>query len=237
MQAATPETAGVYQGRQTQTSYDLVEPLAWDTDYYWRIDEIGADGAVIQGRVWSFTVADYLIVDGFERYTDDEGNRIYETWPDGYESFDNGSQVGYSEAPFAEQAIVHSGRQSMPLHYTNLGATAYSEAQRDWTTSQDWTVHGLDALVLYVQGRAENDPMRLYVTIQDAAGRSGTVANPDSNLVVATDWQEWPIPFSALAPVDMSQVTMMVIGLGDRANPTSGAGLIYIDDIQVHKAP
>ncbi len=233
VQAATPQTAGVYQGRQDQTSYSPKDPLQWDTICYWRIDEVGADGTVSQGNLWSFKVANYLIVDDFESYTDEEGSRIYETWIDGYGSADNGAQVGYTQAPFAERTIVHGGRQSMPLNYSNLAAIVVSEAERTWATAPDWTIHGLNTLTLNVRGRAENNPMRLYLTVKDGAGRSATVANPNANAVTTGTWQEWAIPFTALAPVDLTRVSTLVIGLGNRTSPVSGTGLIYIDDIRV----
>jgi len=233
VQAATPATADVYQGRQTQTTFRLIEPLPWNTTCYWRVDEIDSSGMTSTGNVWAFTVADYLIVDDFESYTDDVGNCVYDTWIDGYQSSDNGSQVGYSQAPFAEHGIVHGGRTAMPLNYDNTAGISYSEAERSWATPQDWTVHGLNRLSLYVRGRAENDPMPLYVTIQDSTGRSATVTNADSNAVVTADWQEWSIPFSALAPVDLTRVSAIVVGLGNRAQPVAGIGLIYVDDVQV----
>jgi len=238
VQAATAETAGVYKGRQAETAYDLTEPLAWDATYFWRVDEVADDGTIVEGHVWSFTVADYLIVDDFESYTDDmdAGEAIFQTWIDGYGTFDNGSQVGYTDAPFAEQRIVHSGHQSMPLQYVNGGDTLRSEAKRTWNAPQDWTVHGLGRLVLYVRGNADNEAMRLYVTLTDGASHSATVANADANIALTTGWVEWSIPFSALSPVDMTQIESMLIGLGDTANPISGMGTIYIDDIQVHAA-
>jgi hypothetical protein len=236
VQAATAATAGIYQGRQAETTFSLAEPLVWDTTCYWRVDEIGGNGAATRGNVWTFAVADYLIVDDFESYTDDVGNRVYDTWLDGYDSPENGSQVGYSQEPFAEHGIVHGGRTSMPLNYDNTGGTTWSEAERTWDSAQDWTIHGLDTLVLYVRGRAENDLMPLYVTIRDSAGRTVTVTNADANVVRAADWQAWSIPFAALVPVDLSQVSAMVIGLGNRAQPVSGIGLVFIDDIQVRKA-
>ncbi|MEN6425429.1 MAG: LamG domain-containing protein [Phycisphaerales bacterium] len=236
VQAATPETAGIYKGRQTETTYVLAEPLAWDTVYFWRVDEVASDGTVTVGNVWSFTVADYLIVDDFESYTDnmDAGEAIFQTWTDGYGSLDNGSQVGYTDAPFAEQGIVYSGRQSMPLQYVNVGDIVRSEARRSWTSPQDWTVHGLGRVVLYVRGSADNGAMPLYLTIADTAGHSATAAHTDANIVLATDWVEWSIPFSGLSPVDMARVETLVIGLGDKSNPTSGIGVLYVDDIQVH---
>ncbi len=235
VQAATPETGEVYAGRQVETTCDLASPLAWDTGYFWRVDEIADDGTVTKGNVWNFTVADYLIVDDLESYTDnmDANEAIFQTWTDGYGSSDNGSQVGYTDSPFAERAFVHSGRQSMPLQYTNLGDIVVSEARRSWTSPQDWSVHGLGRIVLYVRGGADNVAMPLYVTITDAAGRSATAVNADANIVLATDWAEWSIAFSVLSPVDMAQVETMVIGLGDRVHPTNGEGIVYVDDIQV----
>jgi hypothetical protein len=58
---------GTFQGNQTATTY---EPgtLAYDTTYYWRIDEINAAGTTT-GVVWSFTTeSDGLLpwTDGFE---------------------------------------------------------------------------------------------------------------------------------------------------------------------------
>ncbi len=76
---------------------------------------------------------------------------IFDTWLDGWVN-DNGSTVGYFDAPFAEQAIVHSGDQSMPLEYNNTGSPFYSEAERTFDTSQDWTGGSADTLVVYFQG-------------------------------------------------------------------------------------
>jgi hypothetical protein len=236
VQTATAATAGVYQGRQTETTFSLPEPLQWNTAYYWRVDEIDKDGTAATGNVWTFTVADYLIVDDFESYTDDVGNCVYDTWLDGFDSAENGSQVGYGQEPFAEHGIVHGGRTAMPLNYDNTGSATWSEAERSWDSAQDWTIHGLDTLTLYVRGRAENNLMPLYVTIKDKTGRSATVTNADANVTQVATWQQWSIPFSALAPVDLTRVGGMVIGLGNRAHPVSGLGLIFIDDIQVQKA-
>ncbi len=238
VQGATVQTVGIYKGRQAEATYNLAEPIAWDTACFWRVDEVAADGTVTTGAVWSFTVADYLIVDDFESYTDDMNavEAIFQTWLDGYGTLDNGSQAGYTHAPFAEQTLVHGGRQSMPLQYVNAGDIVCSEARRTWTSAQDWTIHDLARLVLYVRGSADNAAMPLYVTIMDTAGRSATAANTDTNAVLATDWVQWSIPFDTLTPADMTAVETMVIGLGDRANPTAGMGIIYVDDIQVHKA-
>jgi len=151
---ATPAVPlGVYQGRQADTTFTPSEALQWGQTYYWRIDEVheGLAGSPWKGAVWSFTVADFLIVDDFESYTDKEGSRIYESWIDGWTN-GTGSLVGYTNAPFAEQTIVHGGRQSMPLDYNNAKSPFYSEAERAWSQPQDWTINGLTDLVVWLRG-------------------------------------------------------------------------------------
>jgi len=86
-----------------------------------------------------------------------------------------------------------------------------------------------------------NDPAPLYVTIQDAAGKSGTVVHDDPAATLLDSWQPWQIPLSEFtsAGVNMARVKKMFIGVGNAANPTpGGAGLLYIDDIGFgHPAP
>ncbi len=403
-------------------SYAPTDLLFGET-YYWKVVEVNEADEVSAwpGPVWSFMVRQYARIDDFESYTDDidAGEAIFDTWLDGYVN-ETGSIVGYIEAPFTENAIVHSGGQSMPLHYNNDAAPFYSETQRTFETPQDWTGHGADTLVLYVRGnapdfletddgtivmnaigtdiwnnadefrfayqslsgngsitarvdsvynsdpwakagvmiretleagsthamvvvtpqngvsfqrRVETDgassntdapgltaphwvrltrtgdtftaeqssdgetwtsieatpavtiPMTedvyiglaltshnanvetgaafsdistsgtvtgswqtedigvaqpdignsaepLYVGVSDASGSIAVVTNPDPAITVRPTWQEWQIPYSELAGVDLSQVETMYIGVGDRDNPTEGgSGLIFIDDI------
>jgi hypothetical protein len=83
-----------------------------------------------KGVVWSFTVPAYLIVDEFETYTDVDGERIYQTWIDGWTN-GTGSIVGNLAAPFAEQTII-TGRQSMPMDHNNIKSP--NRARRNWTS-------------------------------------------------------------------------------------------------------
>ena len=53
----TVDPGGVYQGRINPNTYTPPERLEFGRTYYWRIDEVGADGTTIhKGNVWSFTV-------------------------------------------------------------------------------------------------------------------------------------------------------------------------------------
>jgi hypothetical protein len=166
---ATTASTGIYRGQQNlaAVSYAPTEaPLQWNKTYYWRIDEVNPaepDGPW-KGIVWSFTTANYIVVDDFESYTDNVGSRIFQTWKDGwgynepapgYPGNGTGSAVGYSQPPFAELTTVHGGGQSMPLGYDNTGTTGktrYSETFREWTSPQNWTRNNVKALTLYVRG-------------------------------------------------------------------------------------
>jgi hypothetical protein len=67
----------------------------------------------------------------------------------------NGSLVGYDQSAngtFGERTIIHGGKQSMPFRYNNAGSIATAEAQRDWSTAQDWTANGANTLSLWFRG-------------------------------------------------------------------------------------
>ncbi len=227
-------SSAAYQGRQMldATTFDA-GTLAWGKTCYWRIDEV--NGRTVKGSVWSFTTADCLVVDNFESYNDDveAHTTIYDTWIDGLVN-NTGALVGYWDAPFAEQTMVHGDNQSMPLDYNNVNPPYYSEAERTWETPQNWTINGVDTLTLYVRGQASNAPDRLYVAVQDSTNHLGVAAYPDSAILTATKWTEWKIPLSEFSGVNPAKIETIYIGVGDRDNPTpGGAGLIYIDDIRV----
>ncbi|HPC97099.1 MAG TPA: discoidin domain-containing protein [Sedimentisphaerales bacterium] len=211
------------------------DDLEFGRTYYWQVVEVNEADATPAwpGDVWSFSTQEYALVDGFETYDDDidAGTTIFDTWLDGWV---NGSRstVGYLEAPFAERTIVHSGVQSMPLQYDNSVSPFYSEAEREFETSQDWTRNGADTLVLYVQGSASNSAEPMYVRVEDSAGKSATVVNADTAITQRATWQEWRIPYSDLSGVNLGRVERMVIGVGSKTSPkTGGTGTVYIDDV------
>jgi hypothetical protein len=229
-EAVRQGAAGVDKGTQTETTF-APGTLAPATSYFWRVDETVAGGAIKAGPVWTFTTP--LPVDDFEGYTDAEGSRIYETWIDGWTN-GTGSTVGYVQAPFAEQAIVHGGKQSMPLDYNNLKSPFYSETEREFSPVQNWTTNGIDTLSLFFRGKANNGAGKLYVAIEDSAGKVGVATN-DAALTV-TSWTEWKVPLSTVTGVNLAKVKKLYLGVGDRKAPVAGgAGRLYIDDIRVTK--
>jgi hypothetical protein len=233
---ATTATTGIYSGLQPldKASFSPGE-LDWNQTYYWRVDEVNdaSPESPWKGSVWSFTTAGFIIVDDMESYTDDEGNRIYEVWGDGWTN-GTGSVVGNLQAPFAEQTIIHGGRQSMPMDYNNTRTPFYSEAETAWAAPQNWTVNGVNTLSLFWRGRTTNGAGKLYVAIEDSTGKVAVAA--DSAALTATAWTEWKIPLSSVTGVNLAKVKKLYIGVGDRKNPVpGGSGRLYLDDIRVIK--
>jgi hypothetical protein len=237
LDAVTQGAAATDKGVLTDATFasPALESL---TAYYWRVDEILTGDAVKTGPVWTFTTC--LPVDDFESYTDDLAAQttIFDTWIDGLTNGLSGSTVGYAQAPFAEQTIVHGGKQSMPLDYNNVPSPFYSEAERQFAAAQDWTANGLNTLVLYVRGRPVNGPAKLYVVLTDASNHSGIVTNPNTAVVTATTWTEWKIPLADFgsAGVNLAKVKKIALGVGDKAAAKAGGkGIVYIDDLELAK--
>jgi len=209
--------------------------LEWNTTYYWRIDEANSTNpdSPWTGPLWSFTTANFLIIDDFESYndldpTDPESNRIFNAWLDGFDNpAVNGSVVGHANPPFAEQTIVHSGNQSMPFVYDN--AVGKSEAILTLTSNRDWTVNGVDRLVIWYIGDAANAAETMYVILNGSAG----VDNDNFDAAQAAGWTEWNTPLQAFADqgVNLANVTSITIGL---RSVTGGSGMLYFDDIRLY---
>jgi hypothetical protein len=144
-------------GTVSETFFQL-DTLEYGQVYYWKINEVNNAAAVPvrEGEVWEFSSVENLVLDDFEGYTDDDpaGEAIWQTWIDGFDNPQNGSQVGYLVPPYAEQTIVNSGRQSMPLFYNNSGTAGYSETERTFAQTQDWTTGGVSQLSVWFRGNA-----------------------------------------------------------------------------------
>jgi len=227
--------------------------LLWDTTYYWRIDEIddaNPDSPWI-GNVWSFTTADFPIVDDFEGY-DIGSNQIWWAWKDGlgyaaqgnepaYPGNGTGSAVGdETTASYTEDFIVHGGLQSMPLSYDNnkQGYAMYSEVELTLSTTRDWTEKECDVLSLWFYGDRSNAPERMYVVIANSTGAPAVVVHDDPDAATIDTWTEWVIPLQTFADqgIDLTDVDRFAIGLGTRDNMTipGGSGKMYFDDIRLH---
>jgi hypothetical protein len=232
-----------YKGTRSlgDESYDPGK-LAWETSYYWRIDEVNNvhPDSPWTGKVWSFTTADFAIVDDFESYTDDDaaGEAIWQSWIDGFGVADNGAQVGYLMPPYAEQSIVHGGAQSMPLVYDNTAPVTNSEAGLTLTNVHDWTEEGVAELSLWFRGDTANAAEPLYVAVSNAAGGPVIVAYNDPSAATNTIWTQWIVPLQTFADqgINLLNVDKIAIGLGSKGGAAAGGtGTLYIDDIRLNR--
>jgi len=208
--------------------------LAWDSDYYLRVDAVYSTSTV-KGLVWSFTTADFLLVEDFESYNDIDppdaaSNRIFDKWIDGFGTTNNGALVGNDLPPYAEQTVVHGGNQSMPYYYDNTGKT--SEATLTLTSQRDWTAEGVTKLSLWFRGSAGNSAERMYVALNGNA----VVYNDDAKAAQKSLWTQWVIDLQAFADqgVNLAGVNTLTIGFGTKNSPAAGGtGTVLFDDIRL----
>ena len=220
--------------------------LEWNTDYYWRIDEVNDldPASPWAGAVWSFKTANFLVIDDFEDY--DIGNKeIWWFWKDGLGYTNHptepvnagngtGSAVGdEGTASYMEETIVHGGSKSMPVVYNNAVAVI-SEVELT-LGGIDLTQNGGVTLRIYFQGIAENAADPLYVMLNGIAVEHG-----DPAAAQIGDWTEWNIPLQAFVDkgVDVTNVNSIAIGIGNKTTLQSGGtGTMYFDDVGVHPLP
>jgi len=232
---ATLELKG--SGNLGSESYEPGQ-LEWNTTYYWRVNEADSANADSPwtGPLWSFTTANFLIIDDMEGYNDLDpaepgSNRIFLAWVDGFDNpAVNGSVVGYANPPFAEQTIVHGGLQSMPMSYDN--AVGKSEATLTLTDKRDWTVNGVNTLTIWFRGDSDNAAEQMYVALNGNA----RVDNNDPDAATTTRWTEWNIDLQVFADqgVNLSNVNSITLGL---SSVTGGTGMMYFDDIRLYPLP
>ena len=214
--------------------------LDYDTVYYWRIDEVSSldTNSPVKGEVWSFTTANFIVVEDFEDYNDFEPYTVYFTWIDGWDDPTNGATSGYPNPIFGigehymETTIVHSGEQSMPIFYDN--SAGLSEVTR--TLNADWTKDDVLTLTLFYHGDAGNTLEPMYVAVNGSA----VVANDDPKAVLANDWIQWNIPLQEFVDqgVNLANVETLSIGMGNKTNPQLGGGTghVFFDDVRLYRS-
>jgi len=236
---ATPETEGLYRGRQSSTEY-TPDDLQMGQTYDWRIDQINSDQSLSEGYVWCFTVAPYLIVDDFEGYTNFSPNRVFQTWVDGWgfssdDHYPNGklgngsgSAVGHDiwtggYLTIMEIADVFAGAQAMPIYYNNTAGSGRSEVDRTFAPGENWTVGDVTTLVLHLRGEAGNTG-QLYCKINGTK----VAYNGDPADISSPAWKVWEIELASVG-VNLTSITTLTIGI-----EAGQSGVLYIDDIRLY---
>ena len=232
--------------------------------YYWRIDEVNGAN-IWEGDIWQFTTRAYREVDDFENYgRDDDNNPLWMTWYDGFAassdglSVVNGSVAGTLTPPYVDAATKYDGSQSMPMHFNNTGQFAYnftptttfSGVSREITQEKDWTAGSANTLFIAWRGDSYTEtaiieqgkviPTEtdiLYVGIEDGTGQQAfeNWDGPVTDLTQTDSWHEWTIPLTEFAGVDITNITKLYIGVGNRDNPSvGGRGVVWIDAIRLY---
>ena len=141
--------------------------LAFNTTYFWRIDEVndGNPDSPWAGKVWSFTISDFFIIDDFEDYNAGD-NQIWFAWRDGFGAGEPGSP-GYipgngtgaavgdeNTLSYTEETIGYGGSQSMPFAYDNnkQDYSKYSEVELTLSAIRDWTAEDIAELSIWFRG-------------------------------------------------------------------------------------
>ena len=227
----------------TDSEY-AVEGLIYGGTAYWRINEIDeASASIFEGDIWSFMTPEYLSVDDFELYHDEEFFEIWSVWVDGFgDEANNGAIVGNVNE--AERGVVQEGSQSMPLHYDNSTA-AVSSATRTFDTPQDWTLGSPEMLSAHFRGNAPDfiEDADGSITI-GAAGAdiwgasdefrfvykrlsgNGSIAARVDSLVVTHDWAKAGVMIrESLAPESANAAVLQsgVNGVHMQARPSTFA--------------
>jgi hypothetical protein len=195
-----------------QDANSYATPLEYSNQYFWRIDEVNGVNRW-EGTLWNFTTPDYLLVDGFETYTDT--NNLLLTWSEG-----GGADISLDTAVVNEE---QDSTKSMKCQYNGD-----SEAYRSFSTSQDWSSYGLTGLDVWFYGDFGNSDSVMYVGIEDDTAHYAEVENGDPGIVKSPAWQVWNVDLAGFAGVDLTKVKKLHIGF------SSGSGTVYFDDLRVY---
>jgi len=195
-----------FMGRQNRNSYPATGTLDLElsTTYYWRIDEV-APSQLFKSKVWSFTTANYVIVDDFESYDD---NTLSGTWT-----------ASGSAAPAVETSQTHGSRQAMSIGYND---TASAVVERS-IANKDWAEKSTEALYLWCLADPNTDQLSVKLN------NSG-VEQVVSNIGQTPGWQELHFDLSKFG-VDLNSVSNIAINI---TAVSGGAGTAYIDDIRLN---
>ncbi len=202
------------------TSYDLAPlGLILGTTYYWRID--ATDGEQTwPGEVQSFTTTDFIVIDDFEGYTNDD---IGNTW--------KGAMLGsaVSVVPEVNEAVAHSGVQSLALPFDNSTNPFYANVDRIWSSPQNWTKAGATTLTFHFYGDPGNDPgEKLWARV------NGIQLNYGGDGLQKAEWTTWNIKLTSL-PTPQWKIAKIEIGVGDAPAPAGYQGILYVDDVRLYR--
>jgi hypothetical protein len=208
---------------QDVNSYDPCD-LELSRTYVWRIDEVDltSPNSPATGNVWSFTVADCLVVDDFESY-DNSGNPV------------SGSWVPYDADVYISSETVQACTQTMVFKYYCYDRY-YSDVLRTFTAPQDWASSGTKVLELFFRGQEANvGDVQMYITVSDGTASVIVPYDGDANDLKDETWRPWRIYLRDLTKLDLTHIESICLGVRPtRTEPIEEwYGAVYFDDIRV----
>ncbi len=196
--------------------------------YYWRIDEVN-DSQIWTSEIWKFNVIDYLVVDDFESYNDNNDNIIHK-WIISPEYSYYYLYLGKSPEP------VHSSRQSLKFDYS-YGDGLNTEATYYFDPPQNWASIGVKSPELYFYGQAYNDTnCQMYFVLDDGDMKKIIPYEGDVNDITKELWQPWIIDLHNIDDINLGNIESITIGFDNHEDQPSaeGYGLVYFDDIRLY---
>jgi hypothetical protein len=125
---ANSDAKALVASKLAVTTFTPAKALTWNTTYYWKVDEIAADGSTIKGLVWNFTVANFVPINL------DQATLTY----------DNSKDPFVSQLAFNVPADLTAGGAVTDLALRFIGQLASGGVTYD-AASQTYTVTGAGA--------------------------------------------------------------------------------------------
>jgi len=176
--------------------------------YYWRVDEVNdtQDPKSYAGDIWDFSTVDYLVLDGFEAYTDNF----------------SGVWSAASHGTIAlEKSVTHTGKQSLVINYNNSGPfETWVQASATNKGQKNWTKNGIKYLVMFVRGDTLNPkvPIGPRINLKAAVTPASSVRGPW--------WSVWSVNVAGFSDVSSVLLTFNM--------PAKSSGKMYIDDMRLY---
>ncbi len=212
---AAGKTSPEYIGNITQTQYTPTV-LEYGRTYSWRVDAVAADDSVVRGTTWRFTVANNILIDDFQSYTDTTS--LQAAWA-GVATLDMGS--------------VYGSTQAMRLFFEHTSPAQKTSVTRTFSPAMDWDEPGLMALAVNCYGDA-NEITTLFVKVSDGTNNA-TVTYPNVTELYKNFnqfYRTWNIDLADITGgVNLGNITSMEIGFSG-----IGRGAVMFDDIKLFAA-
>lgn len=196
--------------------------------YFWRVDGLGpADANLIDaGDIWSFTVADHVVVDDFEEYV--YAPSLSDVW-----------QITGWAGLVLEPQVLDTCQHSMVFNYY-YDSTTGSKVSRHFREPWDWTQGGTRVLQLLIQGDLPNPSGgELYIALTDGVREQLVTDLVVMEIGTNPLWRTCRIALERFDEIDLTRVCGVTIGTRAAAALGPGAshrGTLSIAEIGLYGA-